>query len=371
MDGTVQKDEVLNKSQIYVTSAGYKGSFAYDKLIQFLMWMITEPDKVIVLGGTYRIPVLFGLLEQDFLKDLEKDETYNEASFSREYDSRWSGSAEDAFFDSDMISKNRILLKAENEYSGHTATENGHYILGVDVGRKGCDTVIAVIKVIPQAFGPSFKSLVQLYTLTDVHFAQQSIFIKKVFYRFKCTRAVIDANGIGIGLVDELVTNQTDPDTGDTLPGFGVYNDDEGYYKQYKTDTTELDALYLIKANAPINTAAHAYLKASLQSGKLKMLIDEKKAKTRLLGTKVGQKMTPEQRAEYLKPYTLTSIFSEELLNLREDNEGANIILKQVNRKIGKDKVSAIEYALYYVKEEEETKKKRKHFNIADLMLFN
>lgn len=81
--------------------------------------------------------------------------------------------------------------------------------------------------------------------------------------------------------------------------------------------------------------------------------------------------MTPEQRAEYLKPYTLTSIFSEELLNLREDNEGANIILKQVNRKIGKDKVSAIEYALYYVKEEEETKKKRKHFNIADLMLFN
>jgi hypothetical protein len=46
--------------------------------------------------------------------------------------------------------------------------------------------------------------------------------------------------------------------TGDDYPDFGVYNDDENYYKKYRTNRTELDALYLIKANAPINTEAHA-----------------------------------------------------------------------------------------------------------------
>lgn len=34
------------------------------------------------------------------------------------------------------------------------------------------------------------------------------------------------------------------------------------------------------------------------------------------MGQKVGQKMTPEQRADYLKPFTLTSILKEEIGSL-------------------------------------------------------
>ena len=76
--------------------------------------------------------------------------------------------------------------------------------------------------------------------------------------------------------------------------------------------------------------------------------------------------MKPEERAEYLKPFTLTSILKEEMLNLREENEGINIILKRANRGIQKDKFSSFEYGLYYIKQEEESKKKRKKFNAKD-----
>jgi hypothetical protein len=41
MDGTSQPEETLNKSQIYVTTAGWKGTFAYDKLIFTLVGMVT------------------------------------------------------------------------------------------------------------------------------------------------------------------------------------------------------------------------------------------------------------------------------------------------------------------------------------------
>lgn len=85
MDGTMHPEETLNKSQIFVTTAGWKGTFAYDKLIQFLVWMLTEPDKALIMGGTWRIPVLVKLLDKNFLQDLQRDGTYNEASFSREY----------------------------------------------------------------------------------------------------------------------------------------------------------------------------------------------------------------------------------------------------------------------------------------------
>ena len=80
--------------------------------------------------------------------------------------------------------------------------------------------------------------------------------------------------------------------------------------------------------------------------------------------------MTPEERAKYLKPFTLTSILKEELLNLREETEGLNIILKQANRGIKKDKFSAWEYGLYYIKKQEDSKKK-KRFRAKDWMFMN
>ena len=64
-------------------------------------------------------------------------------------------------------------------------------------------------------------------------------------------------------------------------------------------------------------------------------------------------------------------ILKEEMMNLREENEGVNIILKQANKGIKKDKFSAFEYGLYYIKEEEDNKKKKKRFNAADWMFIN
>ena len=97
-DGTRQKDEALNKGELYITTAGYKNTFPYDKLIQVLVKMVVEPGTAFVLGGTYKIPVLVGQYEKTFVQDQKRDETFNEAAFGREYESRWSGTIEDAFF---------------------------------------------------------------------------------------------------------------------------------------------------------------------------------------------------------------------------------------------------------------------------------
>ena len=374
MDGTMQPEETLNKSQIFVTTAGWKGTFAYDKLIQFLVWMITEPEKAIVLGGTWRIPVLMKLLDRSFLQDLQRDGTYNEASFDREYESKWSGTAENAFFNGEVFDKNRILNQPEYEHSGRSSIKS-YYILSVDVGRKGCDSVICVFKVTPQSAGPAIKTLVNIYTMNDQHFEDQAIKLKRLFYKYKARRIVIDANGLGVGLVDYMVKPQSDPLTGAEYPDFGVYggtqDDAADEYKKFRTSETEEGAMYLMKANAPVNTEAHANAQTQMNAGKVKMLIDERIAKTKLLGTKAGQKMTPEKRAEYLKPFNLTSILKEEMMNLREENEGLNIILKQANKSIRKDKFSAFEYGLYYIKQEEESKRRKKKFNAKDWKFYN
>ena len=367
-DGTVHEEEAVNKSQIYITTAGYKGTYPYDRLIGLLVRMVTQPERCMVLGGTWRTPVAVGLQSKTFITDQKNEGTYNEASFEREYESKWSGTVEDAFFNGEFFDRNRKIQKPEYEHSGKSSAQS-YYVLAVDVGRKGCDSVVCVFKVTPQAQGPAIKSLVNIYTMSDEHFEDQAIKLKKLYYKYKAKTIVLDANGLGIGLVDYMIKSQTD-EVGDFYPDFGVANDEEMYYKKYRTANTEYDALYLIKANAPINSEAHANVRTQIQAGKVKFLIDEKLAREKLLGTKLGQAMKPEERAEYLKPFNYTSILKEEMLNLREENEGLNIILKRANKSIQKDKFSAFEYGLYYIKQEEDSKKKKK-FNVKDFMFMS
>ena len=183
-DGTTNEQEPLNKSQIYITTAGYKGTFPYDRLIGFLVRMVTQPDRCMVLGGTWRTPVAVGLQSKTFITDQKNEGTYNEASFEREYESKWSGTVEDAFFNGEHFDRNRKLLQPEYEASGRAGAQ-AYYVLSVDVGRKGCDSVVCVFKVTPQAQGPAIKSLVNMYTMSDDHFEDQAIKLKKLFYKYK------------------------------------------------------------------------------------------------------------------------------------------------------------------------------------------
>lgn len=369
-DGTVQEEEVLNQSQIYITTAGYKGTFSYDKLIQVLVQMITEPEKAFVMGGTYRVPQTVGLISKKFIQDVMKDTSFNEASFQREYESKWTGSVEDAFFNGERFDRSRVLQKPEYEYSNRS-TDASYYVIAMDVGRRGCDSVFNVIKVVPQATGLPYKNIVNIIKMADEHFEDQAIMVKKLFYQYRARRMVIDGNGIGMPLIDYLVKSQTDSNTGEVYPPFGIYNDKDNYYKKYITPDTELDAIYIIKAHAPENTAMHSNFQSQLNSGKLKFLISERDAKAKLLGTKLGQGMTPEERNEYLMPYQYTSILKDELMNLREENEGVNIILKQANKRIKKDTFSSLEMGLYYIMLEEENKKKKKRFSAKDWKFYN
>lgn len=370
-DGTRDSGETVNKSQIYITTAGWRNSFAYDKLIELLIRSLLEPNEVMILGGTFETPVAEGLLDADFVDQLKLSGTFNEDSFDREYRSKWSGDAENAFFSSQKFDKHRVLLQPEREYSGRSS-KNAYYVLGVDVGRIGCTSQVCVFKVTPQPQGSAIKSLVNIYTFEAEHFEAQAIHIKQIYYRYKARKIALDTNGLGIGLLDFMVKGQQ-TDQGIYLPPFGIENDEQGVYKSYfrGIDDVEKDAIFQIKANAPINTQAYSFAQTQMSSGRVKFLIDQSEAKAKLMQSKVGQNMSINQRNEYLEPFTLTTILREQMLNLVEDNQGVNIILKQSSRGIKKDKFSAFVYGLYFIKQEEERRNKRKKRDFSKMLLFS
>ena len=90
-DGTTHPEELVNKSQTFITTAGWKNSFPYQKLIALLVRMVIEPEKAFIMGGTWRVPVAVGLQSRSFINDLRRDATMNDVSFSREFESAWAG----------------------------------------------------------------------------------------------------------------------------------------------------------------------------------------------------------------------------------------------------------------------------------------
>ena len=136
-NGDVDPNEP-HKQQIYVTTAGYKNTFAYDKLKQILVWMVTKENEAFVLGGSWRIPVLHKLLDPNFVDELKEDGTYNPLSFDREYESIWTGSGEGGFFNEDLITRNRVIKKAELEPDFKVKDKDKYeifYMISVDVAR--------------------------------------------------------------------------------------------------------------------------------------------------------------------------------------------------------------------------------------------
>ena len=80
------------------------------------------------------------------------------------------------------------------------------------------------------------------------------------------------------------------------------------------------------------------------------------------MATKVGQRMRPEQRIARLMPHELTSILINEIMNLKIKPTGVNnqIAVEQINKRMNKDKFSALEMGIYRMVELENEKNSRR-----------
>ena len=370
-DNTVNEKEV-NQQIIAMTSAGIKNSFAYDKLIDMFESAIIDPKSSFVFGCDYRVPVLHGLLDKTFINKLKMSPSYNEESFAREYMSIWSGSSNESWFNYDKLSKYRKIKNPETHFLNRPNSTQ-FYILSVDVGRLNDQTVVCVFRV-NVVQGKYLATLVNLYVLGRTAetkpFSVQAADLKEIIQRFNPREVVIDTNGLGVGLGDEMVRQQVGKN-GELLPAYGFIND-ENYKKTQPRDA--ICILYGIKANGPLNSQIHGNAYSRLTGGKVRFLIKEQEAKSALLSTKAGQKMSVEQRVQRLMPHEMTTKLFEEMANLRLKRAGASldIVLEQINSRYPKDKYSAFAYGLWRIKEleEEEYKKSRRRGGNRQLIFF-
>ncbi len=371
-DNTVNEKEP-NQQVICMTSAGVKTSFAYDRLIDTFEKAIIEPNTTFCMGCDYRVPVMHGLVDRKFINDLKMSPSYNEESFAREYLSLWSGSSNDSWFNYDKLQKYRKLKNPET-HAKFRANANQFYLLSVDVGRIHDQSVISVFRVNINQQGRYGATLVNILVIgrnaTSKMFAQQAIDIKKQIAAFQAQEVVIDTNGLGVGLADEMIQPQYD-EFGNYYPPYGFINDTT--YQQVQPRDA-ICILYSLKASGPLKSKIHSNAYARLSSGSVRFLIKEQEAKSALLATQVGQKMTVEERVKRLMPHEMTTKLFEEMANLRLKRAGStgDIVLEQINSRYPDDKYMSFAYGLWRIKEleEEQSQRRRRRSGVSRKLTF-
>ena len=283
-NGKVNTNEP-HQQQIWITSAGPKTTFAYEKLVELLVNEVIDPDDYFICGSSYELPVYYGVLDKKFLDEQRMSSTFDMDSFSREALSLWTGSNSDSWFKASRLIKIRKLLNAERKAKS-SSNPKMFYEIGIDVARTGNnDTSVMVVKVLPSQDGWT-KKVVYTENLTKMSFPEQAARIKELNELFNPRDIVIDANTIGTGLLDQLVIPSIGP-KGQQYGALYVSNDPDTYPHPRGVEAK----IYNIKANAALNNDIYSNFYIQMNSGNVLLLANERIAREKLLSTKKGQRM--------------------------------------------------------------------------------
>lgn len=347
----------IHKQEIYATTAGVRQSFAFQKM-QEVLGDMAQGKSAFALGAGYELACMHDQLDINFVNEQRESPTVNPLGFQREYESIWTGSSNDSLVSLDELNDCRILSEAENR----AVDKDGTYILSYDVARaegsKNAQSALVVIKIKEKGDGTYSKHLVNIYSMEGTHFLEQAQFLKQKVNDFKAAVLCVDANGLGAGLVDYLVTEV------DKNPAYEVVNDDR--YDKYKTPSS-IPMVFNIKSSTKETNASdiHNVFVSDISNQRVKLLRPESAIKSKMYED--GQSMTSEKYYKKTQAFVMTDLLCDEIMNLEYRQKGNKTSVKQNSMAVNKDKFSALEYGLFWIYLEEQKNRVKKDTVGVDL----
>lgn len=334
---TIGKKAVINPQEMngqinFFTTAGFRGTDEYERSIKMVKEMIELKGKI-VIGSDWQLAVNYGRGEPKSAI-LSKKENNNPTFFAQNYESKWVGSSTGALVDIRKLLELRTLKNPELSSDG-----KHEYIISVDVARSvqnnNNETSVSALKLIRSSNGKLKRiQLVNLINFKNgLNFKEQGIQVKRLRRKYDASVVVVDANGLGTGLIDELLREVVDPETGETLECWDIMNEDR------EPEINGSPKYIYGFVGQSHNSNGIVTFMDMVESKKLELL--EKDTANKLDDVDYAQK-------EY--PFIQTDRLIEEVSNLKlKQVQNNKFSVEQVVRKINKDRYSSLMMGLWYI----------------------
>ena len=340
--------------QIYITTAGYQGTFAYQKLVEILCRSVLEPHKYFVLTGTYRIPLSCGLTAQKQIEDVINSPSFSKASFEREYESRWSDAPAGAAFSANLISSLRQVKMVElKDKRTQTQIDDGSfYAICADMAKDGAaETAVGVAKVIPKDYYFTYK-FVNLFMVPSTDYMVIANSFKKAVLAYNAQLLIYDANGVGAGIRDWL-NKETQDEHGNILEGLGIINPPTTAEKDIIRYPKTKTICYEIKSGGKLGEQIHWFFFSRMSTGAITFPLKLTEALNLYSRNKTFTQMSMRKQQEFLMPFKVMDKAEEQLKNLdivnTSDQVSNTLRISRRNNNIQKDFFSMAEYLIWGV----------------------
>ena len=337
--------------QIYITTAGYQGTFAYQKLVEILCRSVLEPHKYFVLTGTYRIPLSCGLTAQKQIEDVINSPSFSKASFEREYESRWSDAPAGAAFSANLISSLRQVKMVElKDKRTQTQIDDGSfYAICADMAKDGAaETAVGVAKVIPKDYYFTYK-FVNLFMVPSTDYMVIANSFKKAVLAYNAQLLIYDANGVGAGIRDWL-NKETQDEHGNILEGLGIINPPTTAEKDVIRYPKTKTICYEIKSGGKLGEQIHWFFFSRMSTGAITFPLKLTEALNLYSRNKSFAQMSMRKQQEFLMPFKVMDKAEEQLKNLdivnTSDQISNTLRISRRNNNIQKDFFSMAEYLI-------------------------
>jgi ribonucleoside-diphosphate reductase alpha chain len=337
----INNPEELSQKVNFYTTAGFRGSDEFARSIRMKEDMINLQGKI-VLGSDWHLGCWYGRgsTKQQIL---DKKKNMSPIAFAQNYESKWVGSIDGALVDINKLLNLRILNKAKIR-----ADKDGEYYIGVDVARSqdtsNNQSSVSVIEVKRNKNGKiSDLCLVNLFNISNaLNFTAQVVEIKKIKRDFNAKMVICDSNGLGVGLIDELMKESFDPKTKESLGCWNTIN------TEAQPEINEAErCLYDLKPQSANSDIIVAFIDM-VESGKLRLLEKKQDADYSLFDR--------ENYIENVVPFVQTDFLIEEIANLQlKALPSGKVTTERVIKKYNRDRFSALAYVLWYIKTFEDT----------------
>lgn len=332
----------LNQQINFFTTSGFRGSDEWQRSIQMYKDMVDLKGEI-VLGSGWMLACWMG---RGSRKDqiIKKKKTMSSVAFARNYEEKWVGAVDNQLVDIKSLLKTRTLTTPVlNNKDGKR-----DIILGVDVARSANTnnnkTIISVVELHHTNNGLIRQmDLVNMFLVTNqLNFTAQACIVKQVQAQYRAKCVIIDTNGLGKGLLDEVLKPNVDIETGDTYPAWNTINGDiKSEYKEaldlvFALSSQEKD----IKTGSRINSSVIVNFIGCVEGGKIRILEERK-----------DNEFDITDLDEYMKfaPYEQTNALVEEVANLKIKHlTNGEVTVERVLNKIDKDRYSSLAYALWW-----------------------
>lgn len=276
---------------------------------------------------------------------LKKKRDTGSVAFARNYEEKWVGAVDNQLVDINHLLRTRTLTKPifENKEGKR------EIVIGVDVARSANNsnnkTIISVIEEHYANNGLISKlDLINMFLVSNqLNFTAQACLVKRVQQQYRAKIVVVDTNGLGSGLRDELLKPNVDMHTGESYPAWDSVNGD--IRSEYENAQELLFSLNSqnrdeTKRDGRINSYAIVNFINCVDSQKLRLLEAKKDNEFDLNDIEAVKEFAP---------YEQTNALVEEVSNLKLKHlTNGEVTVEKVLSKIDKDRFSSLMYALWW-----------------------